>query len=701
MEFESDLDEILRAMDQPSTDGVNTYLVSKAAARSGMKVALSGLGGDELLAGYPSFRDVPRIRRLCAAVPVSGAAGVLLRRAVAPLLSRFTSPKYASLLEYGSSDGGAYLLRRGLFMPWELPQVLDAQFAAQGLERLQSLARLGECCAGLAGGRPVVSTLELSWYMRNQLLRDSDWAGMAHSLEIRLPYLDLEFFRAALGAAAAGQPLGKADLAGQLDPPLPAEILLRRKTGFLAPVREWCTDPAREGNTDRGLRGWARIVLGESLGASGVAATSSGARPVHFGSAWRRKADREAMVQAAEFKSRQPRGRRLLRRTQASLAKAAFAATNATLRAAARSLWPRPRPSDAEQVCIFRIGNIGDIVCALPAIASVRRAYPRARLTLLTSPGRKGLPGAAEVLAGSDSVDDLWVYHAEDIDTFGKRRMLLRGLRARRFDVWIDLPNNRTTVSRQLRDMAVAWMVRARWARGWCIDSLDWAAQAQSEYLPFSNEVERTMDIVRRSGFDAGAVSFGLGVAPGARERVEALFREHGIAPGHLVAIAPGAKRSTNLWDIGRFAEVGRELSALGHTVLVLGGESEAGACRRLAEQIGPAARTFAGELSVVESCAVLRCCSLLVCLDSGVQHMAAAVGTPCVSLFSFWQMPGKWHPFGDRNIVIRKWVSCHTCMLDECPNGNLCMNEIGVGEVMRHATEILGSGAPRPVAAA
>src|ERR1019366_502260 len=147
-----------------------------------------------------------------------------------------------------------------------------------------------------------------------------------------------------------------------------------------------------------------------------------------------------------------------------------------------------------ERICVFRIGNIGDIVCALPAIRCIRRAYPNARLTLLTSPGLMGMAGAAELLPGIDWIDELRVYFSEDIETLPQRWKLLRELRARHFDVWIELPNNLSSIFRQFRDMMFAWMTGVRWARGWRINTIRLAAQAQSEHLRFTNEVDRTLD---------------------------------------------------------------------------------------------------------------------------------------------------------------------------------------------------------------
>ncbi len=260
-DFESELENILAAMDQPSTDGVNTYFVSRAAARSGLKVALSGLGGDELFGGYSSFRDVPRLAewlRFVRLLPMLGRAARFLS---APLLRSVTSPKFAGLLEYGGSYGGAYLLRRALFMPWELDEFLDPTTVATGLARLDLQAHLEATIQGLRKPRPRVAALELSWYMRNQLLRDADWAGMAHSLEIRLPLVDIGLFKALAPFLVGAEPLAKLDAVAILKASLPEAVVRRHKTGFGTPVREWVAAKEPANAKQRGLRGWALRVL--------------------------------------------------------------------------------------------------------------------------------------------------------------------------------------------------------------------------------------------------------------------------------------------------------------------------------------------------------------------------------------------------------------------------------------------------------
>ena len=264
-DFASRLDDLLAAMDQPTIDGVNTYFVADAAARSGLKVALSGLGGDELFGGYDSFRQIPHLVGVLGRVPGAAVLGRAFRLASAPWMARMTSPKYAGLLEYGTTYGDAYLLRRGLFMPWELPGLLGPDMARDGWQALAPRARLDATHRPIAEPGRKVAALETVWYMANQLLRDADWAGMAHSLEIRVPLVDAVLFRGlAPWIGRAGGP-DKRAMARTPGTALPGAVLGRAKTGFFVPVRQWLQGDG-DGVGERGLRGWARRVYRETTG---------------------------------------------------------------------------------------------------------------------------------------------------------------------------------------------------------------------------------------------------------------------------------------------------------------------------------------------------------------------------------------------------------------------------------------------------
>jgi asparagine synthase (glutamine-hydrolysing) len=262
-EFKRELPRVLEAMDQPSVDGLNSYFISKAAAELGLKVALSGTGGDELFGGYTSFRDIPRwmpLTRLLARIPRLGDAVASANRSLSRR-SRYVSPKMGEIVRHGASYAGAYLVKRGRFLASELPSLVGPEIAREGIDRLNFLG-LVEQAITPDPGTPYarIVALESSFYLRNQLLRDMDWASMAHSLEVRVPLVDAHLLRRLAPLIVHRKGRGKQILAAVPRPPLPPEVRERRKTGFTLPINEWLRE---EGRVEHGKRSWARRVYAE------------------------------------------------------------------------------------------------------------------------------------------------------------------------------------------------------------------------------------------------------------------------------------------------------------------------------------------------------------------------------------------------------------------------------------------------------
>ena len=255
------LEAALGALDQPTMDGINTFLVSGAARRAGLKVALSGLGGDELFAGYSTFLDVPRLRRV-------SQAGTLLP----PPLRRLTSGLVERLAALGASPGAArkvaalwrsrepmpdaYFFARALFPPDELERISSSWYrpsaiAEDGTTLLPTWMGWIERVTGEAGDLEEaagISWLELRTYMAGTLLRDTDSVSMNRSLEVRVPLLDtpLVEFVAALPDEARRKPgAQKALLVEALGDLLPREIIMRKKRTFTLPWEEWMRGPLR------------------------------------------------------------------------------------------------------------------------------------------------------------------------------------------------------------------------------------------------------------------------------------------------------------------------------------------------------------------------------------------------------------------------------------------------------------------------
>jgi asparagine synthase (glutamine-hydrolysing) len=256
----AELPGAVAAIDQPTIDGVNTFLVSAKTRSAGVKVALTGLGADEIFAGYSNFRRVPRMERFARSL---GRLPGFARHSVVASLGRLarTSDRRRKLaILAAGGDAGAdpeaqpYFLARSLFSVAEREQLLasDVQASQKALGQvLRSLVAAGQSLD------PVnrVAQLESSFYMRNTLLRDADAMSMAHGLELRVPFLDRKLVELCFRIPGSRKLAGRSPkglLLRSLGVELPSEIVNRTKRGFTLPFERW-------------LRGEMRSVVEDKL----------------------------------------------------------------------------------------------------------------------------------------------------------------------------------------------------------------------------------------------------------------------------------------------------------------------------------------------------------------------------------------------------------------------------------------------------
>lgn len=243
-ELAADLPRLLATLDQPTGDGVNTYYASRAAHEGGVKVALSGLGGDELFGGYPSFRDMPRLARL---LPWWRQVPAQVRHRIVQRLRRSASPrrrKLADFLHFARDLHELCSLRRRVLSETKRLSLLAPE-ARRVADRFgPSHPMLDDFVQELTGAdeQRIVSAWEMRTYMADVLLRDSDVFSMAHGLELRVPFVDVplvEWWWRQPSAVRDEPARAKWALADAVADIVPPEIRARQKRGFTLPLARW------------------------------------------------------------------------------------------------------------------------------------------------------------------------------------------------------------------------------------------------------------------------------------------------------------------------------------------------------------------------------------------------------------------------------------------------------------------------------
>jgi len=275
-EFENDLPRILKAMDQPTLDGINTWYATKAAREKNMKVVLSGVGGDELFWGYPSFSQIPRLHQWASRINSIPVINSLAQLALLWRAHRSKNQRWADLLAVSQTMYGAYWLKRGLYTLSQLRDLMGVELFESAMNQFKLDDFISSQVGPLSNhGGCAVAQLESNLYLKNQLLRDSDWASMDHSVELRTPLIDAWLLKDLVPVLKSFHKFPhKTLLAKSPKIPLSDSIIYRKKTGFGLPLGFWLQDAVIKNGLSQDLkfskvnvsqggsesRVWAKIV---------------------------------------------------------------------------------------------------------------------------------------------------------------------------------------------------------------------------------------------------------------------------------------------------------------------------------------------------------------------------------------------------------------------------------------------------------
>jgi ADP-heptose:LPS heptosyltransferase len=350
------------------------------------------------------------------------------------------------------------------------------------------------------------------------------------------------------------------------------------------------------------------------------------------------------------------------------------------------------RQTEARHILIYKIGNIGDITCAIPAFIAIRKRFSNSRITLLTSPGRLGSFGAKELLTDVPYLDDVIVYFADDLATWQKRKEFIEQLCSKKFDLFIQLPDDIAKFRTLVRNMLFAKSLGVRRAFGFAIRTIRLFKKTQVDFSANQTEVESLLELLRAHGIPSDGAEFGFNISDGIKEKIQHLLTAdpsiHNAS--FIVALSPGGKRETNRWPVERFAETAKYLiEKYSAHIVILGGPGDIA----LGEAIGRKLpqehfSNQCGKLELLETVEFLHHSRLIIANSTGTIHLAAAVGTSAVGIYGVRDIFNRWFPYGAQHYVLyHKFLNCDYNK-EECIKKSIDM--VTVLEVAAACDEIL-----------
>ena len=345
------------------------------------------------------------------------------------------------------------------------------------------------------------------------------------------------------------------------------------------------------------------------------------------------------------------------------------------------------------KLLVMRYRFIGDTILTVPFLRNLRRAYPRARIEMMVA------PYSSDVLRGTPYVDEFLVYDPPTIhaDSQGRHASLLSkirflaGLRGRRYD-------KAYVLKRSFSSAVIAFLSGIPERIGFDTEGRGFLLTRRVPYRYDRHEVKNFLSVLEADGIAIADDHLEAWISPEEETFASERMRNApGLRGRPITALHPFTANPGRAWHEDNFVEVANLLQeAHGTGILILGGEREREIARRMAERIHPAPELAVGTTTLRQSMALLSRCDLLICNDSGIMHLAAAVGTPLIALFGP-QSPVRFGPWGSRCEVLYKKFTCSPCrqkFFTECepsPRGKpYCLEEISPAEVIDRAGRML-----------
>jgi heptosyltransferase III len=354
--------------------------------------------------------------------------------------------------------------------------------------------------------------------------------------------------------------------------------------------------------------------------------------------------------------------------------------------------------TNRDRILVFRIGELGDTLIALPALRVIRRSFPTAHIALLSNAdAHSKTVSASEVLPLNGLIDEWLSYPAADMKTSPLSLVsLLIKLRRLSFDTLAYLAPRMRSSEAVRRDLAFFRLAGIKTVIGHLgLEKLP-ERNGSGQLTEVEHEADHLLQRLSRDGLEVpeiGTARFELDLTS-AEERSAGLWLKENLPAekvNRVIGFGVGSKWPSKIWPEERFAELGSRLIKFADVFPIVFGGSEDRALGDRLIQAWSRGANAAGALSVRAAAAALKNCDAYVGNDTGTMHLAAAIGTRCVAIMAAIDWPGHWNPYGPGHLVLRRTVPCEGCLLRVCEReGMKCLKEISVDDVFTACCRVL-----------
>ena len=333
-----------------------------------------------------------------------------------------------------------------------------------------------------------------------------------------------------------------------------------------------------------------------------------------------------------------------------------------------------------EKVAVFRALNLGDMLCAIPAIRGLRRRLPGAHISLI------GLPAGLPVMQRFPGFFDEFIAFPGD-PAFPEQPVresdlpgFYAAMRRRRFDLVLQMHGSGRRANTLVRTLAPL-----QWG-GFVPEPRQAEPGRLMPWPDHLHEVHRYLALLRYIGVEVGDDRLEFPISAVDRHEADSLAARRGLQPEKTVFIHPGARLASRRWPIERFARVARRLAEDGWQIAVTGSQAETDMAHTLRARSGHALHDLCGATTLGALASLLQRGKLLICNDTGVSHLAASVRLPSVVIASGSDV-ARWAPLdAARHTVLHKPMACRPCAYNACPIGHPCALGVGVERVLNEA---------------